>query len=59
MRLGMYIDMRNPARWPRPWAEHYRRWLDRNPGLPDDLIDRHLELAFCELRPLLEDPEPV
>ena len=29
MRLGMYIDMRNPARWPRPWAEHYRRWLDR------------------------------
>ena len=28
MRLGMYIDMRNPARWPRPWAEHYRRWLD-------------------------------
>lgn len=25
----MYVDMRNPPRWHRPWASHYRAWLDR------------------------------
>ena len=29
MRLGMYIDMRNPPEWPRPWPQHYGRWLER------------------------------
>lgn len=29
MRLGMYIDMRNPARWHKPWDKHYGRWLER------------------------------
>jgi alkanesulfonate monooxygenase SsuD/methylene tetrahydromethanopterin reductase-like flavin-dependent oxidoreductase (luciferase family) len=25
----MYIDMRNPPNWPRPWDRFYRRWLER------------------------------
>jgi alkanesulfonate monooxygenase SsuD/methylene tetrahydromethanopterin reductase-like flavin-dependent oxidoreductase (luciferase family) len=29
MRLGMYVDMRNPSRWQRPWDRHYGRWLER------------------------------
>jgi alkanesulfonate monooxygenase SsuD/methylene tetrahydromethanopterin reductase-like flavin-dependent oxidoreductase (luciferase family) len=29
MRLGMYVDMRNPPRWQRPWDRHYGRWLER------------------------------
>jgi alkanesulfonate monooxygenase SsuD/methylene tetrahydromethanopterin reductase-like flavin-dependent oxidoreductase (luciferase family) len=29
MRFGMYIDMRNPPEWRRPWAQHYGRWLER------------------------------
>ena len=29
MRLGMYVDMRNPPRWARAWGDHYRRWLNR------------------------------
>jgi len=29
MRFGMYIDMRNPPRWHRPWTAHYGRWLER------------------------------
>ena len=29
MRFGMYVDMRNPPRWPRPWSRHYGRWLER------------------------------
>lgn len=28
MKLGLYLDLRNPAPWRRPWAEHYRRTLD-------------------------------
>jgi alkanesulfonate monooxygenase SsuD/methylene tetrahydromethanopterin reductase-like flavin-dependent oxidoreductase (luciferase family) len=28
MRVGIYLDLRNPAQWRRPWAEHYRRTLD-------------------------------
>ena len=27
-------------------------WSD-HPGMPDELVDRHLELTFTELRPLL------
>ena len=29
MRLGMYIDLRNPPRWQRPWDRFYGRWLER------------------------------
>lgn len=29
MRLGMYVDMRNPPAWQRPWSSHYGRWLER------------------------------
>ncbi|WP_430334421.1 LLM class flavin-dependent oxidoreductase [Rhodococcus sp. ACT016] len=29
MKLGMFLDMRNPAPWRRPWADHYRQMLDR------------------------------
>jgi alkanesulfonate monooxygenase SsuD/methylene tetrahydromethanopterin reductase-like flavin-dependent oxidoreductase (luciferase family) len=29
MRLGMYLDMRNPKEWPRPPGRHYGRWLER------------------------------
>ncbi|PTR24776.1 alkanesulfonate monooxygenase SsuD/methylene tetrahydromethanopterin reductase-like flavin-dependent oxidoreductase (luciferase family) [Rhodococcus sp. OK519] len=29
MKLGMFLDMRNPAPWRRPWADHYRQTLDR------------------------------
>jgi alkanesulfonate monooxygenase SsuD/methylene tetrahydromethanopterin reductase-like flavin-dependent oxidoreductase (luciferase family) len=25
----MYVDMRNAPAWPRPWAAHYGRWLER------------------------------
>ena len=28
MRIGLYLDMRNPPRWRRPWARHYGRWLE-------------------------------
>jgi alkanesulfonate monooxygenase SsuD/methylene tetrahydromethanopterin reductase-like flavin-dependent oxidoreductase (luciferase family) len=29
MQVGMYIDMRNPPQWRRPWGRHYGRWLER------------------------------
>ena len=29
VRVGCYLDLRNPARWRRPWAEHYARTLER------------------------------
>lgn len=25
----MFLDMRNPTRWRRPWADHYKQTLDR------------------------------
>ncbi len=28
MRIGLYLDMRNPPQWRRPWARHYSRWLE-------------------------------
>ncbi|MGN5238466.1 MULTISPECIES: LLM class flavin-dependent oxidoreductase [unclassified Rhodococcus (in: high G+C Gram-positive bacteria)] len=29
MKLGLFLDMRNPTRWERPRAEHYGAMLDR------------------------------
>jgi alkanesulfonate monooxygenase SsuD/methylene tetrahydromethanopterin reductase-like flavin-dependent oxidoreductase (luciferase family) len=29
VQIGMYIDMRNPLRWHRPWDRHYGLWLER------------------------------
>src|SRR5262245_52563549 len=29
VRVGLYLDMRNPPAWRRPWAAHYARWLER------------------------------
>lgn len=29
MRLGLFLDLRNPPRWRRPWDEHYRRTIER------------------------------
>src|SRR6478752_6498184 len=28
MRVGIYLDLRNPPAWRRPWARHYGRWLE-------------------------------
>jgi len=28
VRIGIYLDMRNPPGWRRPWAHHYARWLE-------------------------------
>jgi alkanesulfonate monooxygenase SsuD/methylene tetrahydromethanopterin reductase-like flavin-dependent oxidoreductase (luciferase family) len=28
MRIGLYLDMRNPPQWRRPWARHYARGLE-------------------------------
>jgi alkanesulfonate monooxygenase SsuD/methylene tetrahydromethanopterin reductase-like flavin-dependent oxidoreductase (luciferase family) len=29
VKFGMYVDMRNPPQWERPWALHYGHWLER------------------------------
>lgn len=29
MKLGIYMDLRNPVRWRRPWRDFYGRALDR------------------------------
>ncbi|MCZ7587506.1 MAG: LLM class flavin-dependent oxidoreductase [Gaiella sp.] len=29
MKLGLYVDLRNPPAWRRPWAAHYSSTLDR------------------------------
>ena len=29
MRIGMYLEMKNPPAWKRPWPQHYGRWLER------------------------------
>lgn len=29
MKLGLYLDLRNPPAWRRPWAAHYGTTLDR------------------------------
>jgi alkanesulfonate monooxygenase SsuD/methylene tetrahydromethanopterin reductase-like flavin-dependent oxidoreductase (luciferase family) len=28
VRIGLYLDMRNPPGWSRPWADHYRHALE-------------------------------
>src|SRR6476646_8744351 len=28
MRVGIYLALRNPPVWRRPWARHYGRWLE-------------------------------
>ncbi|MEU7487777.1 LLM class flavin-dependent oxidoreductase [Streptomyces sp. NPDC042319] len=28
MRIGLLFDLRNPAQWERPWADHYARTLE-------------------------------
>ncbi|MFC6065258.1 LLM class flavin-dependent oxidoreductase [Streptomyces ochraceiscleroticus] len=28
MRIGLLFDLRNPAQWHRPWADHYARTLE-------------------------------
>lgn len=28
MRIGIYLDLRNPPAWRRPWVDHYRQSLD-------------------------------
>lgn len=28
MELGLFFDLRNPARWQRPWVDLYARTLD-------------------------------
>jgi alkanesulfonate monooxygenase SsuD/methylene tetrahydromethanopterin reductase-like flavin-dependent oxidoreductase (luciferase family) len=28
VRVGIYLDLRNPPQWRRPWAAHYRRALE-------------------------------
>jgi alkanesulfonate monooxygenase SsuD/methylene tetrahydromethanopterin reductase-like flavin-dependent oxidoreductase (luciferase family) len=28
MRIGLYLDLRNPPEWRRPWARHYRESLE-------------------------------
>ncbi|MEV6164899.1 LLM class flavin-dependent oxidoreductase [Streptomyces sp. NPDC052052] len=28
MKTGLFFDLRNPPRWQRPWADHYRGTLD-------------------------------
>jgi alkanesulfonate monooxygenase SsuD/methylene tetrahydromethanopterin reductase-like flavin-dependent oxidoreductase (luciferase family) len=29
MQVGIFVDLRNPAGWRRPWVEHYARSLER------------------------------
>ena len=29
VRLGMYLEMRNPPQWHVPWDQYYGRWLER------------------------------
>lgn len=29
MRVGLFLDLRNPAGWRRPWDEHYARTMER------------------------------
>ena len=61
MKLGLYLDMRNPPRWPTPWADLYhapidlvadaeRRgahavWLTEHHGFADGYLSQPLALA--------------
>lgn len=39
MKVGIFLDLRNPARWQRPWADHYRRTVDLVVGAEQVGID--------------------
>lgn len=39
MKLGIFLDLRNPAQWQRPWADHYRRTVDLVVGAEQAGID--------------------
>lgn len=28
MKIGMYLDARNPPQWRRPWSAHYERLIE-------------------------------
>lgn len=61
MKLGIYLDLRNPPRWPSPWADHYRAtidlvvdaerrgadavWLTEHHGFEDGYLSQPLVLA--------------
>jgi alkanesulfonate monooxygenase SsuD/methylene tetrahydromethanopterin reductase-like flavin-dependent oxidoreductase (luciferase family) len=61
VKLGVYIDMRNPPRWPRAWADLYRDtidlvvdaerrgaaavWLTEHHGFEDGYLSQPLALA--------------
>ena len=61
MRLGIYVDGRNPAQWRVPWTEHYARtlelvvdaerrgipavWLTEHHGFSDGYLSQPLTLA--------------
>jgi len=41
MRVGVYLDLRNPAQWRRPWADHYARslaWIEEAERLGADSV---------------------
>lgn len=41
MRVGVYLDLRNPAPWRRPWADHYARsleWIEEAERLGADSV---------------------
>ena len=41
MRVGIYLDLRNPAQWRRPWADHYARsleWIEEAERLGADSV---------------------
>jgi alkanesulfonate monooxygenase SsuD/methylene tetrahydromethanopterin reductase-like flavin-dependent oxidoreductase (luciferase family) len=61
MRIGIYLDLRNPDQWRRPWPDHYRRaldwvveadrlgiesvWLSEHHGFADGYLPQPLVLA--------------
>jgi alkanesulfonate monooxygenase SsuD/methylene tetrahydromethanopterin reductase-like flavin-dependent oxidoreductase (luciferase family) len=58
MRLGCYLDLRNPPRWARPWADVYARNLERCVE-----VERlGLDSVWCSEHHLFEDgylPQPL
>jgi len=41
MRLGIYLDLRNPGEWRRPWADHFARsleWIEEAERLGADSV---------------------
>jgi len=35
VKLGAFLDLRNPEPWRRPWDTHYRQWLERCTALDE------------------------